>query len=206
MCARSYTQGGVSRLSTFLTSRRDWRSGWGVGGWVQLLAGSVIESESPRTQIYFARSRYPGVRRRPASTPNSSGHCSSSSLWHYSAIQQRGFTSNTMATVCLDRQIFYTPPAAANPKPASRGLLAQNPPSSTVSRTPLHPPPPPSLQDAGDPRSDGTKMSQNDLIEISSDDESDNDSREDGRSYKTLKSGSVAGIRMGLDFPSMSGP
>ncbi|KAK3936999.1 hypothetical protein QBC46DRAFT_19603 [Diplogelasinospora grovesii] len=98
-----------------------------------------------------------------------------------------------MATVCLDQQIFYTAPAAADSKRTIRGLLASKPPSSAVSGTTLHPPPPPLPQDAGDPWSSDIKMSQNDVIEISSDDESDNDTLDDSHFDKTLESGSVAG-------------
>jgi hypothetical protein len=39
---------------------------------------------------------------------------------------------SAMATVCLDRQIFYAPPVAAGPEPASRSLLVRE-------RTPLQP-------------------------------------------------------------------
>jgi hypothetical protein len=150
--------------------------------------------------------RYPGVRRRPASTSNSFRHCFPSSLAHYSPIQQRGITGSAMAaTVCLDYQIFYTPPTT-NLKPASRGLLAQNPPSSAVSGTPLRLPPPPSQQNAGGSQHSGATMPQNDVIKIPSDDEPDNFSVGNGRSHEILKCENITGTGTGLKLSSMARP
>ncbi|RYP13401.1 hypothetical protein DL767_010759 [Monosporascus sp. MG133] len=99
-----------------------------------------------------------------------------------------GITSNTMATVSLDRQIFYTPPAA-NLKPTSRSLLARiGAPSVTVSGTPLHLPSPPAAH-----------MPQDDCVEISSDDESDKDDLGDSRPRKEIGLGSVAGTGNDVD-------
>lgn len=97
---------------------------WRLGQLPCQLSGRV--RGSARADIFLLAPRLPRVRRRSASTPTSSGHCSSS-LWCHSAVQQRGIARNTMATICLDRQIFYTPLVAANPKPTSRSLLAQHP-------------------------------------------------------------------------------
>ncbi|KAL2263072.1 hypothetical protein VTK26DRAFT_8297 [Humicola hyalothermophila] len=98
-----------------------------------------------------------------------------------------------MATVCLDHQIFYTPSAAANLKPTSRGLLAQNPPSSAVSGNPLRLPPPPELQNAVGSQLGGARTPKNDGIEMSASDESDYDTLDEGRPRNKLESESVTG-------------
>ena len=55
-----------------------------------------------------------------------------------------------MAAAYLDNQIFYVPPVAAGPEPASRSLrLREGGPSAAIFRVPLHPPLP---QDTHDPQ------------------------------------------------------
>jgi hypothetical protein len=106
-----------------------------------------------------------------------------------------------MAIVCLDRQIFYTPPRT-KPKPTTRDLLPQKPPSPTISGTPLRSPPPPWPQDAGALQPGGTLIPQIDVIDISSDNP-DCDwlgDPGDGRSYKSLKSGNVVGTGISLNL------
>ncbi|RYP91653.1 hypothetical protein DL770_002219 [Monosporascus sp. CRB-9-2] len=117
-----------------------------------------------------------------------------------------------MATVCLNNQVFYTPPAAAGPKLTSRSVLAGNRDLSTaISKAPLHPPP---LQDAHDPRRGGPGQSPDDAVLIS-DGESDCDDSDDGRSDTTfppleelptaprndVQSNSVAGPNKGVAAP-----
>ncbi|KAK4109347.1 hypothetical protein N656DRAFT_738358 [Canariomyces notabilis] len=77
--------------------------------------------------------------------------------------------------------------------PGSRSLPAQNPLSSAVSRPFLHPPALPPVRDTSDSRSSGSRLLQNDLIEISGDDDSNNDSLDDGRSDREFISRSAAG-------------
>ncbi|KAK3933756.1 hypothetical protein QBC46DRAFT_431472 [Diplogelasinospora grovesii] len=115
-----------------------------------------------------------------------------------------------MATVYLDRQIFYTPPVAAGPEPVSRGLLVRKgDPSTAIFEAPLHPPPP---QDAHDPRRGCTGKLRDDAVLIPSDDESDDDldgSRSDtsfppldellAAACNEVKSGSVVGTGKSVD-------
>jgi hypothetical protein len=72
--------------------------------------------------------------------------------------------------ISLERQFFYTPPTAADPKLASRGFRA------TTSRVPSYPPLP---QDVHDPQSGDAGKSQVEVILIPGDDEFDIDSRSD---------------------------
>jgi hypothetical protein len=118
-------------------------------------------------------------------------------------------TSARRATeISLERQFFYTPPAAADPKLASRGFRAQErDPSATTSGVPSHPPLP---QDVHDPQSGDAGMSQADAILIPSDDEFDLDARSDtsfrslGRplseACNTVQPGRISGTGMCLDL------
>jgi hypothetical protein len=120
-----------------------------------------------------------------------------------------------MATVCLDSQVFYTPPAAAGPKPASRGVLGRNGnPSAAILGAPL---PLPLPQDAYDDQRGGTGESWADAFLIPSDDESDNDldgSRSDtsfplldelvATASREVESSSVASAGMCLNLASPS--
>ncbi|KAK4109348.1 hypothetical protein N656DRAFT_351239 [Canariomyces notabilis] len=112
-----------------------------------------------------------------------------------------------MATVCLDNQIFYNPPVAARPGPASGGLLVQK-----GDPAPFLPPPP--QQDAQDSRHGGAGKSQNNAILIP-DSESDDDF-DNGRSEtsftsldelvaavpRILESSGVASAGIYLNLPS----
>ncbi|KXX74185.1 hypothetical protein MMYC01_210519 [Madurella mycetomatis] len=117
-----------------------------------------------------------------------------------------------MATVCLDDQIFCTPPVAAGPKLTSRSALSRNGDlSANVSRAPFHLPP---LQDAHDSRRGGPGDSPDDAVLIS-DSESDCDDSDDGRSetaflsleellaapHNEMQSNCVAGTDEGIDAP-----
>lgn len=147
----------------------------------------------PRTQIYFAS--FPVSRSAKMASiarqifpgfffPQS---------WASSTIQQHGITGSTMATVCLDHQLFYNPPATADPKPASHGLLVwKGVPSTPIFRAPLHPPLP---QDPHSPHHGGTGRSRDDALLILSDDDPD-----DSRSDAEVESGSMAGTGMFLNF------
>ncbi len=114
--------------------------------------------------------------------------------------------------ISLERQFFYTPPAAADPKLASCGFRAQErDPSATTTGVPSHPP---LLQDVHDSQSGNAGKSQADAILILSDDEFDLDSRSN-TSFESLdgllqdarnkvQSGCItsAGICLDLAFPS----
>jgi hypothetical protein len=171
-----------------------------MGSWrpVQLVASSVADCDGPRTRVYISLvPQHPGERRRPASIPKPFRRRFPSSLGHYSAIQQHDITCNTMVTVSLDNQSFYTGPAAANSKSTNHSLLAQNSPSSGASGTPLHSPHPRPLQDAGGSQPGSTKM-QPKVIDIPSDEESDHDNLEVALSYQTHKRKRVAWTGTGL--------
>ncbi|KAL2166220.1 hypothetical protein VTG60DRAFT_3108 [Thermothelomyces hinnuleus] len=90
-----------------------------------------------------------------------------------------------MATVCQD---LYIPLAAASPKSPSRNLLIPESPSSPVSRTLSRSPPPPSPYNVGGTQRSDTKTPQNDVVEISSEDESDllSDDESDNNDFASL--------------------
>ncbi len=94
-----------------------------------------------------------------------------------------------MATIRLDNQIFYSPPA-------SRGFRAQEgDPSAAIFGVSLHPPLP---QDVHDPRSGDAGKPQADAILILGDDEFDLDGRF-GTSFEWL-------ARMCLDLAFLGRP
>ena len=105
-----------------------------------------------------------------------------------------------MAPICLNKQIFYVPPGAVDPGPASRGLpVREGDPSVAISGLALHPSLP---QDAHDPQRGGAGTSQDDAILIPSDDESISP----GWLRHTVKSSRVAGIGMYLDLAFLCRP
>ncbi|KXX76732.1 hypothetical protein MMYC01_209292 [Madurella mycetomatis] len=117
-----------------------------------------------------------------------------------------------MATVSLERQIFYTPPMAPHPKPASRGLPTREDPSATISGAfhlplppPPPPPPPPPLQNARSPRYGGTGMLQDDVIEIPSDDEPDQEDLGNGRADTSFDATLGASGDVDVKEPSVTG-
>ena len=110
--------------------------------------------------------------------------------------------------ICLDRQVFYVPPAAAGPKLASRGSRAQvRDPFATTSRVPSHPLLP---QDMRDPQSGDAGKSQVEVILIRDDGEFDLDSRSDtsfeslggllSEARSTVQPGRVSSTGMSLDL------
>ena len=113
-----------------------------------------------------------------------------------------------MAAAYLDNQIFYVPPVAAGPEPASRGLrLREGGPSAAIFGAPLHLP---SLQSMYNPQRGSAGESQADAILIPSDDDDDLDGRSD-TSFESLdelllkarakvESGRVTGAGMCLDL------
>ena len=118
-----------------------------------------------------------------------------------------------MVTICLDRQVFYTPPAIAGSKPASRGLQVRNGnPSTPILRAPLRLP---LLQDVHDAQHGSTGESWHDAVLIPSDDEPDDNDHDGSQSemsfppldellattWKELESSSVVNAGMCLNLP-----
>jgi len=95
-------------------------------------------------------------------------------------------TRNTMATVFLNNQIFYTPPMVAGVTLTSHHALARNADvSAAISGAPSNPPP---VQDAHDPRRGGPGDSPDDAFLISDSELNcdDSDNCDDGRSDATF--------------------
>ncbi|KAL2144069.1 hypothetical protein VTI28DRAFT_9680 [Corynascus sepedonium] len=88
-----------------------------------------------------------------------------------------------MATVCLDKQVFYKPPMATSPSPTSHRLLVRKRglSSTDIFAPPFFPPPPPLQQDTHDSRHGDPGNSEDTAILIPGDSESDDDF-DDGRS------------------------
>jgi len=120
-----------------------------------------------------------------------------------------------MATVCLDKQVFYKPPMATSPSPTSHRLLVRKRglSSTDIFAPAFFPPPPPLQQDTHDSRHGDPGNSEDTAILIPGDSESDDDF-DDGRSdtpfasleelvavaSKELKASGVAGAGMCLDL------
>lgn len=117
----------------------------------------------------------PALRRWPTCTPNASGALLAT-FGMFSTLTSRP-PARRATKISLDDQFFYTPPAAAGPKLASRGFGArERDPSATTSGFPSHPPIP---QDLHDPQSGGAGKPPVEVILIPSDDEFDPDCRSD---------------------------
>ena len=217
---------GVSRPSTFLASRflaSPFGSGGRSGGSERsgrpgrpgslVPCSLLIPKSSPPFSAHAIILRSfpsaPAVRRWPTYTPNASGAV----LTTFSMFST--LTSARHATeISLERQFFYTPPAAADPKLASRGFRAQErEPSVTISRVLSHPPLP---QDMHNPQSGNTGKSQADAILIRSDNEFDLNGRSN-ISFKSLdgllpdarnkvQSGRITGVGICLDLAFLGRP
>ena len=169
---------------------------------------------SARMQLIILRSfpSAPAVRRWPTCTPNASGAVLTT-FGMFSTLP----SARRATEISLERQCFYTPPAAANPKLASRGFRAQErDPSATTSGLPSHPPLP---QDVHDPQSGNAGKSQVEVISIPSDDEFDPDSQFNisfesfeslgwllSEAQNTVQPGRVAGTGMCLDLAFLGRP
>lgn len=141
----------------------------------------ILRSSPPftvHTNIFRSFPSASAVRKWPACPPNAS-------LRHpFSSSTARYLTRCIIETPCLDSQIAYVPPIAADPKPASRVFgVQEGAPSLAILMIPLHPPLP---QDTHDPQSGSARESPADAILIRSDDKSsDLDSRSD-TSFESL--------------------
>ena len=177
----------------------------------------MADSQFSRTQIYSAHGPVPRSTKVASFAHQMFQGTVLPTTFDIFANQRRAFTSSTMATVCLDSQVFYTPPAAAGPKPASRGLQVRNGnPSAAILGAPLRLPLP---QDAHDAQHGSTGESWHDAVLIPSDDEPDDNDLDGSQSdtsfppldelrataCKELKSRSVVGAGMCLNLASLGG-
>jgi hypothetical protein len=162
----------------------------------------VVDSQFSRTLIYSAHGPVPRSTKVASFAHQIFQGTVLPTTFDIFANQRRDFTGSTMATVCLDSQVFYTPPAAAGPKPASRGLQVRNGnPFAAILGAPLRQPLP---QDAHDAQHGSTGESWYDAVLIPSDDEPDDNGGQSDTSFppldellatacKELKSRSVVG-------------
>jgi hypothetical protein len=179
------------------------------------LPSSVVDYQFSRTQIYSAHGPVPRSTKIASFAQIFQGTVFPTTFAIF-VNQRRDFTGSTMA-ICLDRQVFYRPPEAAVPKPASRGLQVRNGnASTTILGPPLRLPLP---QDAHDAQYGRTGESRHHAVLIPSDDEPGDNVLDGGQSdtsfppldelfptaCKGLASRSVVSAGMCLNLASLGG-